>query len=184
MQKESEFIMDTNNAPLKQPRKICALQMVLTAAIIVGTIAAYYLSDTDGYIAQFLCLLCLCAPFAVYVILCVKFRGIPGFLCNKAGGVILLALLLVFLVFVPTISGWLFALLSIWAGLTLFKIIGHVPMEGYAYHTEDVVIERADGSREVERVMIDHWSDETSKEQTDRQLRKSGYGYGTHWRKK
>lgn len=167
-----------------RPRKACVLQMILTAAILAATFMAYCLSDTDGHIARFLCILCLCAPFAVYVILCVKFRGIPRILCSKAGGVILLVLLAVFLVLVPTISGWLFALLSIWAGLTLFKIIGHVPMEGYAFHTEDVVVERADGSRDVERVIIDHWSDDGSKEQIDKQLHKRGYGYGTHWRKK
>ena len=169
---------------VSKPRKLCVLQMILTALIVVGTVAAYCLSDTGGHIERFLCILCLCAPFAVYVIVCTKFHGLPSILCNKAGGIILLVILAVFLVFVPTISGWLFALLSIWAGLTLFRIIGHVPMEGYAYHTEDVVIEHADGSRDVERVMIDHWNEKTSKEQIDAQLHKDGYSYGTRWRKK
>lgn len=173
------------NAPKSKTRKICLLQLLLTVVIAAGYIAAYALSDTDGHVVRFLCILCLCIPFALLVAICVFFRGLPRIFRSKAGAIIMLVLLAVILALIPTLVGWVFAIVSIAFflnfGLPVFRGLFNLQVQGY---DQTVIVKERDGTETRQKVFVSYAPDSAKEnKQIERELKDRGYGDFPDYRK-
>lgn len=140
MEKRGFAMKETNAPEVAEKGHFNLMHVLVTLGLIAGFVVTFILCVGSGLgvLDTILWFFAVMLPYAALFILCVVRKGLPGFLCNKVGGIVMLVFLVVMLLLTPKLFGWLF-----WATIAFF-VLGGAKLFGGA--TSAVTITRKDAS--------------------------------------
>ena len=147
---------ETNAPETAEKGHFNLVHIVLTLGLIGGFVATYFIcvGTGGGLLNTILWFFAVMLPYAALFVLCVARKGLPKFLRNKVGGIVMLVLLIVMLVLTPQLYGWLF-----WATIAFF-FLGGAKVVGGA--TSSVNITRKDASGNTVTETRRYFGDQTT----------------------
>lgn len=140
MEKRGFAMKETNAPEVAEKGHFNLLHILLTIGLIGGFVATYFIcvGTSGGLLDTVLWFFAVMLPYVALFILCVVRKGLPGFLHNKTGGIVMLVFLAVMLLLTPKLFGWLF-----WATIAFF-FLGGAKVVGGA--TSAVTVTRKDAN--------------------------------------
>lgn len=106
--------------------KFAPLHILITIGFIIGVIASYVFTDTNGLLRKIIWFLAAVGPYVAFLALSLMFGGLPKFLRTRTGGIILLVLCASLFALVPSISTILFIAYLAFGILAYFKSAGRI----------------------------------------------------------
>ncbi len=151
-------------------RGYCPLQLILTLGLIVGLGVTFFMSGAVDFVRILLWLLSSLCPFALFMFLCYKCKGLPRILRNRVGGWILTVLFAVFLILVPQLAEFLYALYLIALTYIVFQFVACFAGNG------TLTITRTDENGHTTTETRTVYGDmDSAVSQAERELRSEGY---------
>ena len=115
-----------HNFKTERSGRFVPLHTVITVGFIIGVIATYILTDTNGLLRKIIWFLAAVGPYVAFLALSLMFGGLPKFLRTRTGGIILLVICASLFALVPFISTILFIAYLIMGILTYFMSAGRI----------------------------------------------------------
>ena len=153
---------------VKEKRKFSVVHMIMTGSSVLWLALMYLIANPNGFINNALWLLAAVIGFLPTIVISWK-KGLPKFFRSRIGGIILIAIFLISLIFIQFIYMWL-CILYIIVGILYFLKLFCIFTPNFL----TIVREEADGSTTVEmRILGDNPDSEISA--VERELKNEGY---------
>lgn len=123
---EYEHYVKKNRSKKKPPQHYDPLHVLMTIGLAAGFVISYLVVSHQGLVNHLAWGLSAISPYIALCYLCIRCGGLPNFLCNRTGGIVLSCFFAIMFILIPYLSGALFTVYLVGGGICLALLAGNV----------------------------------------------------------